>query len=124
MSLFPLLFSLFEVPWSIWVLVGLIVVAVRDVFFNRHHTISHNFPLVGHKRYALENIGPELRQYIVANNREELPFNRSMGDNNQTLTLQEVFDYEKTALASHDLASFKSCDFLGQGPSIELKSTH
>jgi hypothetical protein len=124
MSLFPLLFSLFEVPWSIWMLVGLIVVAVRDVFFNRHHTISHNFPLVGRKRYALENIGPELRQYIVANNREELPFNRSMGDNSQTLTLQEVFDYEKTALSSHDLASFKSCDFLGQGPSIELKSTH
>ena len=25
----------------------------------------------------LERIGPELRQYIVANNREELPFNRS-----------------------------------------------
>lgn len=77
MSLFPLLFSLFEVPWYIWILVGLIVVAVRDVFFNRHHTISHNFPVVGHLRYALENIGPELRQYIVANNREELPFNRS-----------------------------------------------
>ncbi len=24
----------------------------------------------------LEKIGPELRQYLVANNREELPFNR------------------------------------------------
>jgi hypothetical protein len=24
----------------------------------------------------IETIGPELRQYIVANNREELPFNR------------------------------------------------
>src|SRR5690606_41428626 len=26
--------------------------------------------------YFLESIGPELRQYIVAGNREELPFNR------------------------------------------------
>ena len=33
--------------------------------------------MVGHIRYWLERIGPELRQYIVANNREELPFNRS-----------------------------------------------
>jgi glutamate synthase domain-containing protein 2 len=31
---------------------------------------------VGHLRYWLEKIGPEIRQYIVANNREELPFNR------------------------------------------------
>lgn len=67
-------------PWWSWLLiVGVIValVAIRDVFFNRHHTISHNFPVAGHIRYMLENIGPELRQYIVANNREELPFNRS-----------------------------------------------
>ncbi|CAG0910011.1 unnamed protein product, partial [Cyprideis torosa] len=36
----------------------------------------HNFPVVGHLRYWLESIGPEMRQYFVANNREELPFNR------------------------------------------------
>jgi len=57
---------------------GLIVlVAIYDVFINRKHAITHNFPVVGHLRYLLERIGPELRQYIVANNREELPFNRS-----------------------------------------------
>ncbi|MCU0443770.1 MAG: FMN-binding glutamate synthase family protein [Microscillaceae bacterium] len=44
---------------------------------NRKNTIKHNFPVVGRLRYFLESIGPELRQYIVANNREELPFNRS-----------------------------------------------
>ncbi len=66
--------------WSIilWVIVGLIaLLAIRDIFFNKGHTITHNFPVVGHLRYLLEKIGPELRQYIVANNREELPFNRS-----------------------------------------------
>ncbi|MEX0289538.1 MAG: FMN-binding glutamate synthase family protein, partial [Flavobacteriaceae bacterium] len=42
----------------------------------RAHTITHNFPVVGHLRYWLESIGPEMRQYFVANNREELPFNR------------------------------------------------
>ncbi len=65
-----------SVPWWGWVLLFLAFIAVRDVFFNKKHTIKHNFPIVGHFRYMLEKIGPELRQYIVANNREELPFNR------------------------------------------------
>ncbi len=65
-----------EIPWWAWMLIFLLIVAIRDVFFNKYHTISHNFPIVGHIRYILESIGPELRQYIVANNREELPFNR------------------------------------------------
>lgn len=58
-------------------IVGIVIIAIRDIFFNRKHSITHNFPVVGHIRYFLEKIGPELRQYIVANNREELPFNRS-----------------------------------------------
>lgn len=64
-------------PWWYWPIFFLIALAIKDVFFNKQHTIKHNFPVVGHIRYLLEKIGPELRQYIVANNREELPFNRS-----------------------------------------------
>ncbi|MEL6671375.1 MAG: FMN-binding glutamate synthase family protein [Bacteroidota bacterium] len=64
------------IPWWGYVLIVLLAIAIRDVFFNKNHTIQHNFPIVGHIRYMLEGIGPELRQYIVANNREELPFNR------------------------------------------------
>lgn len=62
-------------PWF-WLGLAILTVAIRDVFFQKAHTIKHNFPVVGHIRYLLERIGPELRQYIVANNREELPFNR------------------------------------------------
>ncbi|MEL6917499.1 MAG: FMN-binding glutamate synthase family protein [Bacteroidota bacterium] len=65
-----------NIPWWAWILVFLALVALRDIFFQRSHTISHNFPIVGHLRYWLESIGPEMRQYFVANNREELPFNR------------------------------------------------
>ena len=64
------------VPWWGWVLILLVVVAIKDIFFTPAHTIKHNFPIVGHLRYWLESIGPEMRQYFVANNREELPFNR------------------------------------------------
>lgn len=63
-------------PWWAWVLIFLALVAFRDII-QRKHAISHNYPIVGHLRFMLEKIGPELRQYIVANNREELPFNRS-----------------------------------------------
>ena len=66
-----------NLPWWAWILIPIALLAVKDVFFNKQHTIKHNFPVIGHIRYLLEKIGPEMRQYIVANNREELPFNRS-----------------------------------------------
>ena len=68
--------TLGSLPWWAWVLIGLALIALFDIF-QKKHTIKHNFPIVGHLRYMLEKIGPEMRQYIVANNREELPFNRS-----------------------------------------------
>ncbi len=65
------------IPWWGWILLFLVVVAIKDIFFSKEHIIKHNFPVVGHLRYFLESIGPELRQYIVASDREELPFNRN-----------------------------------------------
>jgi glutamate synthase domain-containing protein 2 len=64
-----------DLAWFWYALAFLIIVALYDIF-NKKHIILRNFPVVGHIRYWLESIGPELRQYIVANNREELPFNR------------------------------------------------
>jgi len=50
-------------------------------FFYRHvqtkHTILRNFGLLGQARYMIESIGPEMRQYLFANDREERPFNRT-----------------------------------------------
>ncbi|HEY5947737.1 MAG TPA: hypothetical protein VIV40_19690, partial [Kofleriaceae bacterium] len=53
----------------------LVVVAIYDVTQKRR-AILRNFPIVGHFRYWLETIGPELRQYIVTGNDEERPFSR------------------------------------------------
>ena len=69
-----LLLTLF--PWWGGILIVLTLVAIWDIFIQKKHTIKHNYPIVGHLRYWLESIGPEMRQYFVANNREELPFNR------------------------------------------------
>src|SRR6187551_479925 len=53
----------------------LALVVIYDLA-QRQHAILRNFPIVGHFRYWLEAIGPELRQYIVTDNNEERPFNR------------------------------------------------
>jgi glutamate synthase domain-containing protein 2 len=64
-----------NLAWWAWILLFFLAVIIKDIF-QKKRTIQHNFPLVGHLRYMLESIGPEIRQYFVANNREELPFNR------------------------------------------------
>jgi len=65
--------------WLLWILavlgVVVVVVAVYDLIQTKH-AILRNFPVVGHFRYWLEAIGPELRQYIVTSNNEERPFSR------------------------------------------------
>jgi glutamate synthase domain-containing protein 2 len=50
-------------------------VAARDLL-QRQHSLLRNFPVIGHGRYLIEAIGPELRQYVVAGNNEERPFTR------------------------------------------------
>src|ERR1700761_6909539 len=62
-----------------WVAIGFC--AVPLFVLGRHGTPKRpagirNFPLIGHFRYWLEAIGPEIRQYIVTSNDEERPFSR------------------------------------------------
>ena len=66
----------------VWWLIALIIVGVlllgTAVFdlTQKKRAILRNFPIVGHLRYILESVGPELRQYIVTDNDEERPFSR------------------------------------------------
>ncbi|HNQ06976.1 MAG TPA: FMN-binding glutamate synthase family protein [Tetrasphaera sp.] len=54
---------------------GIAGVAAHDLTQKRH-SLMRNFPVIAHARFALEEIGPELRQYIVTGNDEERPFSR------------------------------------------------
>ena len=60
--------------WAI-ILATLLLLTLQDII-QRKHAIRRIFPLVGRIRYFLEMIGPEMRQYWVANDKEEAPFNR------------------------------------------------
>jgi glutamate synthase domain-containing protein 2 len=61
--------------WAVLALAVLGAVTAYDLL-QRRHAILRNFPIVGHFRYLLESVGPELRQYIVTDNDEERPFSR------------------------------------------------
>jgi len=62
-----------------WALIAvttvLLLTAAYDVV-QRRNSILRNFPVIGHLRFLLEGVGPELRQYIVTSNDEERPFSR------------------------------------------------
>src|SRR5690625_7953083 len=44
--------------------------------FQRKHSVLKNYPLIGRVRYLLENIGPELRQYLFNPDHGTQPFSR------------------------------------------------
>jgi glutamate synthase domain-containing protein 2 len=61
--------------WTAAPAAALAAVAAHDLV-QRRHAILRNFPVLGHARFLLEAVGPELHQYIVAGNDEERPFSR------------------------------------------------
>ncbi len=58
------------------VIIGLVWLFLHDVL-QKGHAIQRNYPVIGHIRYMFENMGEYFRQYWFADDREELPFNRS-----------------------------------------------
>ena len=63
--------------WWILVVVGVCLVGLAAYdLLQRRHALLRTFPIVGHLRFLLEAIGPELRQYIVTDNDHEKPFSR------------------------------------------------
>ncbi len=57
----------------------LILVYLRDRLQSRN-AIHRNYPVLGHMRYILKELGVFLRAYFFAADREELPFNRFQRD--------------------------------------------
>lgn len=77
-SLFVLFYLMFIFPIGCLIGLGVIIfgVGLYDVF-QKEHTILRNFPIIGHFRYLLEGIGPEIRQYFVESDTEGKPLDRN-----------------------------------------------
>lgn len=65
--------------WGWWVLlavlVGLLAVGVHDLL-QRRHSVLRNYPVLGHLRFLLEGIRPELQQYFIERNFDGRPYDR------------------------------------------------
>ncbi|MCW2786852.1 MAG: gltA [Marmoricola sp.] len=57
------------------VLVLLLAVGVYDVV-QKKHSVLRNYPVLGHLRFILESIRPELQQYFIERNYDGRPFDR------------------------------------------------
>jgi glutamate synthase domain-containing protein 2 len=67
----------FGVGWWVFVLaVGLCVLGVNDLRQTKS-SLLRNYPVIGHARYLLESIRPELRQYFLESDSEATPFSRA-----------------------------------------------
>lgn len=62
----------------LWTLFGLVaalaVLGLHDVL-QRRHAILRNYPIIGHGRFLLESIRPEIRQYFIEGELDGRPFN-------------------------------------------------
>ncbi|MDD0812439.1 FMN-binding glutamate synthase family protein [Curvibacter sp. RS43] len=103
------------------VLAALVVLGLYDLR-QTQHSVLRNYPVIGHLRFLLEYIRPEIRQYFIESDSEAAPFSRaqrslvyqrakSEPDNRPFGTLLDVgqHGYEwinhsvaPTTLASHD----------------------
>lgn len=66
---------------ALWLLIpvlGLVALGVYDILCK--HNVLSNYPVIGHLRYMLEFIRPELRQYFFESDISGRPFNRVQRD--------------------------------------------
>jgi len=62
-------------PWLALVLLFLVGLGLRDRL-QTHHSVLRNYPVIGHVRFLLEFIRPEMRQYFIEGDNEAAPFSR------------------------------------------------
>ncbi|NNE71469.1 MAG: FMN-binding glutamate synthase family protein, partial [Rhodothermales bacterium] len=64
-----------DVLWSLVVVGPIIVLGLYDSF-QTEHAIRRNFPVIGHARYLLESIRPEIQQYFIESTLDAFPIER------------------------------------------------
>ncbi len=79
-------------------LVPLIALGISDVRQTRH-AIKRNFPVIGHLRFLMESIRPEINQYFVESDIDGRPFNRIKRSN--------IYQRAKKELNTHPFGTKK-----------------
>lgn len=66
-------------PGAVFILFVLVPLACLGLYdlAQPEHSVRRNYPIVGRIRWLFEEVRPELRQYLIEGENEELPFSRS-----------------------------------------------
>jgi glutamate synthase domain-containing protein 2 len=81
-----------------------IALGISDVLQTRH-AIKRNFPVIGHLRFLLESIRPEINQYFVESDIDGTPFNRIKRSN--------IYQRAKRELNTHPFGTKKNVYAVG-----------
>ena len=82
LSVLGLLASLFSLlafgigAGSLLLLLALVAIGIYDLLQSRR-SILRNYPIIGHLRFMLEYVRPEIRQYFLEGDNEASPFSRA-----------------------------------------------
>ena len=61
--------------WLVLTFAALVLLGLRDVLQGKR-AVLRNYPVIGHLRFFLEFIRPEIRQYFIESDNEAVPFSR------------------------------------------------
>lgn len=66
-------------PWWLFLTVPSLLVAIVGSYdlIQSRHSILRNYPVLGHARFLLESIRPELQQYFIERNTSGTPYDRN-----------------------------------------------
>lgn len=81
---FCVLFTVITLPllpsfgwlWPFALATGILSLLGLYDLFQPRHAVRRNYPVLGRIRYLVESIRPEIRQYLLESDSEELPFSR------------------------------------------------
>ena len=63
--------------WVFVAVFGLLTLLGVIDLVQSHHSIQRNYPIIGHIRWMVEFVRPEIRQYLIESDQEAAPFSRS-----------------------------------------------
>lgn len=104
-ALITIISLLLSIWWLALVAGILVLVGIYDLMQSKH-SVLYNYPIAGHIRYFLESYRPEIRQYFIENDKEEVPFSRqqralvyqrakNVSDTNAFGTLDDLYAKDK-----------------------------
>lgn len=110
--------------WQIWWLfiisLSFTALGIHDVTQKRR-AILRNYPIGGHIRFLLENFRPEIRQYFLEDDQEQVPFSRQQ----RSLVYQRAKNLDSTTAfgSINDLNKTGSEWFLHSGNSHKISDS-